>query len=144
MLQNYFMILKNRCSRIILKFTQIRGYKMIYLDFSLPSLLVASNFNFLFTFISPPLLVKNLPGVLETWIWSLCWEDTLEKGKAPLQYSGLENSMDCIVHGVAKSWTRLRDFPFPFPMFCIFYIVWYFDILGGLADLGSNCLSWVS
>ena len=22
-----------------------------------------------------------------------------------LQYSGLENSMDCIVHGVAKSWT---------------------------------------
>ena len=23
----------------------------------------------------------------------------------PLQYSGLENSMNCIVHGVAKSWT---------------------------------------
>ena len=23
----------------------------------------------------------------------------------PLQYSGLENSMDCIKHGVAKSWT---------------------------------------
>ena len=23
----------------------------------------------------------------------------------PLQYSGLENSMDCIVHGVAKNWT---------------------------------------
>ena len=22
----------------------------------------------------------------------------------PLQYSGLENSMDCIVHGVRKSW----------------------------------------
>ena len=30
----------------------------------------------------------------------------------PLQYSGLENSMDCIVHGVAKSWTRLDDFHF--------------------------------
>ena len=28
----------------------------------------------------------------------------------PLQYSGLENSMDCIVHRVAKSWTRLSDF----------------------------------
>ena len=28
----------------------------------------------------------------------------------PLQYSGLENFMDCIVHGVAKSWTRLSDF----------------------------------
>ena len=28
----------------------------------------------------------------------------------PLQYSGLENSMDCIVHGVTKNWTRLSDF----------------------------------
>ena len=25
----------------------------------------------------------------------------------PLQYSGLENSMDCIVHGVTKSHTQL-------------------------------------
>ena len=30
----------------------------------------------------------------------------------PLQYSGLENSMDCIVHGIAKSWTRLSNFHF--------------------------------
>ena len=30
----------------------------------------------------------------------------------PLQYSGLENSMDCIVHGVAKSQTRLSDLHF--------------------------------
>ena len=28
----------------------------------------------------------------------------------PLQYSGLENSMDCIVHGIEKSWTRLSNF----------------------------------
>ena len=34
-----------------------------------------------------------------------------EKGY-PLQYSGLENSMDCIVHGVAKSQTWLSDFHF--------------------------------
>ena len=27
----------------------------------------------------------------------------------PLQYSGLENSLDCIVHGVAKSRTQQRD-----------------------------------
>ena len=33
------------------------------------------------------------------------------KGYA-LQYSGLENSMDCVVHGVAKSRTRLTDFHF--------------------------------
>ena len=32
----------------------------------------------------------------------------------PLQYSGLENSMDCIVHGVAKSGTRLSNFDFHF------------------------------
>ena len=37
------------------------------------------------------------------------------KGKGyPLQYSGLENSMDCIVHGVTKSQTRLSDFHFHF------------------------------
>ena len=36
-----------------------------------------------------------------------------EEGKGyPLQYSGLENSMDFIVHGVAKSQTRLSDFHF--------------------------------
>ena len=29
-----------------------------------------------------------------------------------LQYSGLDNSMDCIVHEVAKSWTRLSDLHF--------------------------------
>ena len=31
----------------------------------------------------------------------------------PLQYSGLENSMDWIVHGVAKSRTQLSNFHFP-------------------------------
>ena len=35
-----------------------------------------------------------------------------EGNSYPLQYSGLENSMDHIVHGVAKSQTRLRDFHF--------------------------------
>ena len=28
----------------------------------------------------------------------------------PLQYSGVENSVDCIVHGVTKSWIRLSNF----------------------------------
>ena len=41
----------------------------------------------------------------ETWVRSL-GEDPLEEGKGyPLQYSGLENSMQCIVHEVAKSQT---------------------------------------
>ena len=36
-----------------------------------------------------------------------------EEGKGyPLQYFGLENSMDCIVRGVAKSRTQLSNFHF--------------------------------
>ena len=34
----------------------------------------------------------------------------------PVQYFSLENSKDCIVHGVAKSGTRLGDFHFHFLM----------------------------
>ena len=33
-------------------------------------------------------------------------EKSLGEGSGyPLQYSGLENSMDCVLHGVTKSWT---------------------------------------
>ena len=35
-----------------------------------------------------------------------------EGNSYPLQYSGLENSMDCTVHGVTKSRTPLSDFHF--------------------------------
>ena len=62
-------------------------------------------------------LVKNPPAMRETWVRFLGWEDPLEKGTSPgegngypLQYSGLENFMVCIGHGVAKSRTRLSDF----------------------------------
>ena len=56
-------------------------------------------------------VVKNPPAMWETWVRSLGWEDPLQKGKLvalecyPLQYSGMESSMDYIVHGVAKSQT---------------------------------------
>ena len=51
--------------------------------------------------IVPLLVILSLIGGL--W-WCLDWEDPPGEGKGyPLQYSGLENSMDCIVHGVAKS-----------------------------------------
>ena len=33
-----------------------------------------------------------------------------ERKGCPLQYSSLENYMDCVVHKVAKSWTKLNDF----------------------------------
>ena len=42
-----------------------------------------------------------------------------EKGY-PLQYSGLENSMDHTVNGVTKSRTRLSDFHFHLFSVCVF------------------------
>ena len=58
-------------------------------------------------------LVKKPFAMQETLVRFLGWEDLLEKGKSyPLQYSGLENSMDCTVHGVTKSQTRLSNFHF--------------------------------
>ena len=48
-------------------------------------------------------MVKNLPATWETWVWSLGWEDPVEKGKAThFQYSGLENSMDYTVHELQR------------------------------------------
>ena len=56
-------------------------------------------------------LVKNLPAMRETWVQPLGLEDPPGEGKGyPLQYSGLENSMDCIVQGVQKSRTQPSDF----------------------------------
>ena len=43
-------------------------------------------------------LVKNPPAMQEIWVWSLGWEDPLEKGKAT--HSSI----------LAKRWTRLSDF----------------------------------
>ena len=49
-----------------------------------------------------------------TRVWDECnwvvWALFREGKGNPLQYSGLENSMDCIVHWVAKSRTWLSDF----------------------------------
>ena len=54
-------------------------------------------------------LVNNLPAMQETWVQPLGWEDFPGEGKGyPLQYSGLENPMDCIIHGVAESVTIER------------------------------------
>ena len=59
-------------------------------------------------------LVKNLPTMQETWVRSIpgLGRSPGEGKGYPLQCSGLENSMDCIVHVVAKSRTRLSDFHF--------------------------------
>ena len=42
-----------------------------------------------------------------------------------LQYSGLENSTDWMVHGVAKSWTQLSNFYFHFQKATVIRTVWY-------------------
>ena len=58
-------------------------------------------------------LVKNPPAMWETWVRSLVWEDPFSPGEGnsyPLQYSDLENSVDCIVHGVTNSQAQLSNF----------------------------------
>ena len=44
--------------------------------------------------------VKNPPAMWETWVPSLGWEDPPGDGKGyPLQCPGLDNPVDCTVHG---------------------------------------------
>ena len=42
----------------------------------------------------------------------------------PLQYSGLENSMDYTVHGVTKSLSRLFIYTYIFLVDCLFLFLW--------------------
>ena len=63
--------------------------------------------------------LKHLPAMWETWVSSIpgSGKSSGEGNGNPLQYSCLENPMDggawwAIVHGVAKSQTRLSDFTF--------------------------------
>ena len=62
------------------------------------------------------LWVKHPPAMRKTWIWSLGWEDPLEKGTATHSsiLSGLDISMDrgawrATVCGITKSQTQLSD-----------------------------------
>ena len=55
--------------------------------------------------------LKNPPAIQETPVRFLGQEKSAGEGKGyPLQCSGWGNPMDCIVHRVAKSQTRLSDF----------------------------------
>ena len=58
-------------------------------------------------------LVKNLLAMWET-AGSIpgLGRSPGEGNGCPLQYSTLDNSMDCIVHGVSKSWNQLSNFHF--------------------------------
>ena len=59
-------------------------------------------------------LVENLPAMWRPGFDPGLGRSPGEEKGYPLQYSGLENSMDYIVHGVAKSQTCLSDFHFIF------------------------------
>ena len=60
--------------------------------------------------------VKNLPAMLETWVQSLGWEDSLEEGLAthssiPAWRIPMDRGAWWVtVHGVAKSQTGLNDY----------------------------------
>ena len=83
-------------------------------------------------------LVKNLPTTWETGVQSLGWEDPLKNGKGyPLQYSGLENSMDCIVLGVTKSRTQLSGFHFHLRFFLFLWCQFDFFFISDFIDLDS-------
>ena len=63
-------------------------------------------------------LVKNLPTMQgDLGSIPVLGRSPGEGNSYPLQYSGLENSMGCTVHGVAKSRTRLRDCHFSLLLF---------------------------
>ena len=75
-------------------------------------------------------MVKNLPAMRQTWVWSLGWEDPLEKGKANhssilawripwTEEPGRLQSMGL------QSWTQLSKFHFHFHIYIYIYIYLY-------------------
>ena len=53
------------------------------------------------------LVTQLVPG-FDPWVGKIPGEGKV----SPLQYSVLENSMDCIVYAVSKSWTDRATFTF--------------------------------
>ena len=70
----------------------------LYLDSQIEKL----NLNFCFRASLVAQLVKNPPTMWETWVWSLGWEDPMEKGKAPVfwpgKFHGLYSPWGCKAH----------------------------------------------
>ena len=68
-------------------------------------------------------LVKNLPAMQETWVWSLGWEDSLEKGKATHSSIPAWRIPWLYSPSIAKSRTWLNDFHFTLGRDC-FWANW--------------------
>ena len=55
--------------------------------------------------------LKHLPGMRETWVQSLGWEDPLEKAMAPHSSTlAWKRAWKAAVHGIAEGRTRLSEF----------------------------------
>ena len=70
-----------------------------------------------------------------------------EGNSYPLQNSDLENLIDCIVHGVAKSWTWLSHFhfrPYPYPTNLWFVITSEVFIFWDSSSAQSSLTRWFS
>ena len=86
--------------------------------------------------------VKSPPAMEDTWVWSLGWEECLEKGMAT--HSNIldwQNSMDrgawpATAHRVAKSRTQRSNFFFSF-----FFFSLSFPPLMGLSTCQARWLS---
>ena len=104
---------------------------LLYICISIPSLNIGSPAPlFWIPYIWASLiaqLVKNPPAMQETPSSISGSRRSAGEGIGyPLQYSGLEISMDCIVYGVTKSWTQLSDFHFHFIYVNIQYLFFSF------------------
>ena len=88
----------------------------------------------------------NLPAMWKTWVWSLGWEDHLEKEDGyPLLYSGLENSMDCSPWGHKEldmtERLLLHFTSLPYFLFLLHFLFIFFILLLSMSYLSTLSLS---
>ena len=72
-------------------------------------------------------LVNYLAAMQDTWVQFLGWEDSPGEGNSyPLQYSGLENCLDCGPWGHKESTTEqlALDSQAPCTTLCVPWVMW--------------------
>ena len=89
-------------------------------------------------------MVKNPPAMRETWVWSLGWEDSLEKVMATHPSTLACRIPRTIVHGVAKSWTRLSKFHFLLMYHCLELLFFFLPLIYLFSFLLFVCLSFTN
>ena len=82
---------------------------------SRPSIIMLADFPYLLSFPGGSAGKESTCNAGDLGLITVVGRSPGEGNSSPLQDSGLDDSMDCIVHGVAKSWTQLSDFHFHFP-----------------------------